>query len=223
MPKAKRAISSPPSGACAGTVLAIEAAPVSSAISSENVVMFTVEDILAVCVFGAIEEVCREKNVTTKENKDSLEPGEFTTFALDYLYKHMLADQLVTAAREHASIKLKNKKKPTAKDMTDANFLNRKITLNFDDAQLEQLVAWCRSEKQLKFWKMLWYSWIVKVNINLKMRGLTGSLSLPRNFYKNVETLYATTHTEAYLAQAAKEEEEDNALKNGGVEVPPFG
>lgn len=209
MTKAKRVTASiAAAGGCAGTLLAISSP--SSTKSPESALMVVVDDMLETCVFGAIEEICREKNVMTKENKDA-ETGEYTTFALDYLYKRLLLDQLTDSARLHAESKLKNKKKPTAKDMTDANFLNFKIKLNFGEGQLEQLVGWCKSEKQLKFWKMLWFSWMARVNLNLKLRGVTGSISFPRDFYKQVDAMYAVTHAVGYV-KPPKDDESDGEV-----------
>lgn len=192
-------------GGCAGTLLGISSPPVTKSVESQLVVQ--VDEMLETCVYGAIEEICREKNVMTKENKDD-ETGEYTTFALDYLYKRLLLDQLTDSARVHAA-KLKNKKKPTAKDIADANFLNCKIKLNFGEGQLEQLAGWCKSEKQLKFWKMLWFSWMSRANLNLKLRGLTGSISFPRTFYKDMDALYALTHAEGYVKPKEEGESEE--------------
>jgi hypothetical protein len=218
MTKAKKLTASiSASGACAGTVLAISAP--SPAKAPELVLMGVVESMLEECVFGAIEEICKEKNVITKENKEA-ESGEYTTFALDYLYKHLLEEQLLESARIHADSKLKHKKKPTSKDIVEANFLNFKIKLNFVDGDLERLVGWCRSEKQLKFWKMLWFSWLARANLNLKLRGVTGSISFPRDFYKRAEVLYELTHAEGYVKPSEDKSDDDNETPDSdGIEA----
>jgi hypothetical protein len=209
MTKAKKVTASiAAAGGCAGTLLGIVSSPATKSIESQLIVQ--VDEMLESCVFGAIKEICMEKNVVTKENRDD-ETGEYTTFALDYLYKRLLLDQLSEGVRVHAT-KLKNKKKPTAKEIANANFLNLKINLNFGEGKLEELVGWCKSEKQLRFWKMLWFSWMARVNLNLKMRGLTGSISFPRDFYKQVDALYTITHAEGYVKPKEDESDEDSPV-----------
>jgi len=157
---------------------------------------------------GAIVQVCTEMGVTQKHKETGVE--ENTTFCLDYFYKKMIKDQLLTGAREFLGEKIgKKKTKATIKEVSEATIFNYKIELAFEEKEVEQFIFWCRSEKQLKFWKKLWYNFLSKVNSNLKLKGYKGSIRYPKGFYAAVDEVYAITHEEGYIEPSKREEEEE--------------
>lgn len=157
-------------------------------------------------VEGAIVQVCTEMGVTQKHKETGVE--ENTTFCLDYFYKKMIKEQLLTGVREFLGEKIgKKKTKATMKEISEATIFNYKIELAFEEKEVEQLIFWCRSEKQLKFWKKLWYSYLAKVNSNLKLKGYKGVIRYPKGFYTAVDEVYALTHEEGYIEPSKREEE----------------
>jgi hypothetical protein len=161
---------------------------------------------------GAIRSLCEEMKVTQKDKETGEE--RFTTFCLDYFYKKLMRDQLVEGIREFLHEKLgKKKSKATLKEISAATLFNYKIEMCFEQEDMEQLLYWCRSEKQLKFWKKLWFSYMQKVNTNLQGKGYKGCVRLPTGFYKAVEELYGLTHQEGYVPPNQRE-----AMKGDGGE-----
>lgn len=147
---------------------------------------------------GAIVQVCTVMDVKQKHKDTGVE--EFTTFALDYFYKKMIRDQLLEGTRELLAEKIgKKKTKASMKEVSAATLFNYKIELSFSQDNMEQFIFWCRSVKQLKFWKKLWFSYLSRVNNNLKLKGYKGSIRYPEGFYAAVEELFTLTHEEGYV------------------------
>lgn len=160
-------------------------------------------------IYGAISVVCKEMNVTQIDKETGEE--KHTSFCLDYLYKKMIKEQLSEGIRDFLHDKMGNKRaKATLKDISSATIFNYKMELCFKQEDMEQLLFWCRSEQQLKFWKKMWYSWMFKANNNLKGKGYKGSLRYPVGFYKTADKMYGITHEVGYIPPNKRDEGEDH-------------
>jgi hypothetical protein len=160
-----------------------------STLSPEAKVLSNVEEFMDTGIKGAILEVCTEKKATSI-NKES-GATEFTSFCLTYLYYCMMRDQISVLAQEHARSCLTGRKaKATAKDLAAANVFNQVVVLSFTEEDMFTLMGYCKSEKQMKFWKMLWFSFMKQIETNLKTAGYVGKLKFPKYFFKEVEAAF---------------------------------
>ena len=121
-----------------------------------------IEDFLVSAIREAIVDVCKEKNVTSTNKETGRE--EHTSFCLTYLFYCLMKDQILLAGGEYANNYFNTSQSKrgkggvvNAKDLSGANVLNQILTLSFSEEDLRALVAYCRIEKQLKYWKLLWY------------------------------------------------------------------
>ena len=140
-----------------------------------------------------IVELCEKLDVKQKD-KDGEEA--YGSFCLDYFYNQLIKGQVEDALRVFLEEQLGKKSKANVKEVEAANAFNQRIELEFEDDDLGKYIGYCKSHQQLKFWKMLWYKYFERVNLQFKLKGFKGKLCLPKNFYPNSEVIFAALEDE---------------------------
>ncbi len=165
----------------------------------------------------SISALCKELDVKQKNKKSGEE--EYNTFCLDYFYHKMVKENLLEAVRDMLHDKLgKKKTKASLFEISSATLLNYKVDISVDEEELERLIAWCRSEKQLRFWKLLFFKYLQKVNERLVSIGnYRGSFSYSPGFFKLLESLYVKTHDAAYIGFTRESCPVTSSLEEGEV------
>jgi len=151
------------------------------------------EDLMGI---QAIEELCKANDFTSKNKKSG--QTEYTTFALTFLWRRIIKDKIEEDIKVLLTTQLGNKSKAGSRDVSNATLFNTQIVLDISKEDLDGFTLYCKSEKQLKFWKMLWYKYLAHVRNNFKLNGYAGNISFSNSFYKDAEQSFKDTHPELY-------------------------
>ena len=157
----------------------------------EDTVFLTLEDSLDKFVGeGAIMKVCKAENLLKRDKNTGEE--ELGSFVLDYFYNQLVKEDLKVAIFNMLHDRLgKKKSKPTPFEISEATLFNTKISISVDEEAFQKLLGWCKSERQMKFWKMLLFKWLEAANSLLKKEGhYRGQIRFESGFFKRIDYLW---------------------------------
>lgn len=134
-----------------------------------------------------MESACIKMNAGGINKKS----GQFENqnFCLSYLYRKIfrpkLLEDVLRVLREKFGTR-KRTKNATEKETEAAKIYHRKVVLHADPDEMNKYIGYCKSEKQMRFWKALIYKCFEGIEEELRKKGYVGRFVLPKKFYNNL-------------------------------------